>query len=606
MMKVADYVIGFVADLGVKHVFLVPGGGAMHLNEALSRCRRIEYVCNLHEQASAVAAENYSKAVNHFGVALVTTGPGGTNAITGLAGAWLDSTPLLFISGQVKRTDRVITPDGKPLGVRQVGVQEVDIVSLVRPITKYAVTVNDPLSIRYHLEKAVYLASTGRPGPAWIDIPLDVQAFPVEPQELAGFEIGATRPTSDDQALAQKVTETIDALNRSERPLLLVGNGVRLARAEPELAEAIRELAIPLETTWLAIDLIADDHPLFVGRPGAVAPRGANFAVQNSDFLLALGARLDLVTTGYAQHGFARAAHKVLVDIDSTEIAKLASSVRTTVCADAGDFLRELLRQRAAILPRDRSAWIQRCAEWKVRYPVIQPAHRSPQGRVSIYHLSEVLSEELASDDFLVSGSSGSGIEIFLLAYRVRAGQRIFHTTALGAMGFGLPASIGVCLAGGRRRTVCVDGDGGFQFNIQELETVARLQLPIKFFLLNNGGYASIRASQTSFFGAPCIGCDPSTGQTLPDIQKVARAYGLRTAVIEDQGDLRRHVRRVLRTPGPVVCDVRVLPDESREPRLSSVQRPDGSFVSKPIEDLYPFLSREEFLSNMIVPPLEA
>jgi acetolactate synthase-1/2/3 large subunit len=604
-MKLSDYVVRFIADLGVKHVFLVPGGGAMHLNDSLARCPEIEFVCNSHEQASAIAAENYGKATNHLGVAMVTSGPGVTNAITGLAGAWLDSTPCLFLSGQAKRADRMFRLDGTPLGVRQIGAQEVDAVSIVRPLTKYAVTIMDPQTVRYHLEKAVFLARSGRPGPVWIDIPLDVQATPIDGIDLPAFDTSEIPAPYNAALVPQQVSETIQALSRSARPLLLAGNGVRLARAQNELREALDLLQLPTALTWCAGDLLSDDDPLFVGRPGGIAPRGANFALQNSDFLLIIGARMDVAITGYAPERLARAAHKVMVDIDAAEIAKLGGAIQTPVCADAGAFLRELLRQRASIHESDRMCWKKRCGEWKQRYPVVQPEHRAPQERVSTYYLTEILSEEVRPDDCLVSGSSGNGIEAFLLAYRTRAGQRIFHTAGLGAMGCGVPASIGVCLANDRRRTICVDGDGGFQFNIQELETIARLKLPITFFVLNNDGYASIRASQKNYFGAPTIGCDASTGLTVPDVRRVAEAYGLRTALIPNQINLRDQVRRVLNEPGPLVCDVRVVPDEIRAPRLSTVQRPDGSLVSKPLEDLWPFLDREEFASNMLIEPLE-
>lgn len=603
--KLSDYVIGFVADLGVKHVFLVTGGGAMHLNDSLSRSEDIEFVCNLHEQASAIAAENYSKATNHLGVALVTTGPGATNAITGLVGAWLDSTPCIFVSGQVKRADRMYDADGTPLGVRQVGVQEVDIVPIVQSVTKYAVTITDPQSIRYHLEKAAYLAVTGRPGPVWIDIPLDVQAFPIDTDTLSGFDYPELATAQHGADLDRWVSDTILALNRSDRPLLLAGNGIRLSRAEKEFRELLNVLDIPLETTWLAIDLIGDDDPLFIGRPGSIAPRGANFAVQNCDFLLTIGARLDRVITGFNPGNFAGHAHKVVVDIDPAELAKFGDSVHTKVCADAGTFIRAVCARRSEIRPDNRLQWKQQCATWKSRYPLVQPAHRNPEGPVSVYYFADVVSDVLRPDDYIVSGSSGSAIELFLLTLRVKDGQRVFHTTALGAMGFGIAAAIGACLGGGRRRTVCVDGDGGFQFNIQELETVARLQLPITFFVLNNDGYASIRASQTAFFGEPRIGCDRRTGQSLPDLCSVARAYGLPTDVIQDQSNLPAEVQRVLNRPGPVVCDVHVIADEIRMPRLSSVQRADGSFVSKPLEDLWPFLDRDEFRSNMLVPVIE-
>jgi len=605
MIKLSDYVFRFVADLGVKHVFLVPGGGAMHLNESLAKCREIEFVCNSHEQASAIAAENYAKATNDLGVALVTTGPGGTNAITGLAGAWLDSTPCLFLSGQVKRPDRMFKPDGNPLGVRQLGVQEIDITSIVRPLTKYAQTVLDPLSIRYHLEKAVHLARNGRPGPVWIDIPLDVQASPIDETALKGFDPAELPMPFDEAQVERQMAAVIEAFNRAERPLLFAGNGVRLARAQREFREVLDLLDIPVVTTWCASDLISDDDPLFVGRPGSLAARGANFALQNCDFLLIAGARMDFAITGYAPERLARAAYKAMVDIDPAEIAKLGGAIHNGIHSDAKVFLRELLRRRDEIRPKDHSCWKKRCVDWKERYPVVLPEHRKPEGKVSIYNLSEVLSQEVAPEDCVISGSSGSGIEVFLFAWRSRLGQRVFHTAGLGAMGFGPPASLGVCLASGKQRTVCVDGDGGFQFNIQELETISRLQLPIKFFVLNNDGYASIRTSQTNFFGAPSIGCDRATGLTLPDLSKVAAAYGMTPERIDHQADLRTEIRRVLETPGPVVCDVHVIPDEIRGPRLSSVQRPDGSMVSKPLEDLWPFLDRQEFLGNMIVPPIE-
>lgn len=603
MPKLSDYVIQFVANQGVKHVFLVTGGGAMHLNDSLGRCPHIQPVCNSHEQASAICAENYGKATNRLGVALVTTGPGGTNTVTGVTGAWLDSTPTFFISGQVKRPDRMFDGDGKPLGMRQLGVQEVDIVSIVKPVTKYAVTVLDPQSIRYHLEKALHLATTGRPGPVWIDIPLDVQASPIDVATLKGFDAGVDS-TADSQDLSAQVKSVIEALNRSERPLLFAGNGIRLARAEQEFAELIRLLKIPVVATWCAADLIGSDDPLYVGRPGSVAARGANFALQNCDFLLAIGVRLDFAITGYAPEKLARGAQKVMVDIDAAELRKLGSHVQQPIKSDAGVFLRELLNQRDAIAAKQRRAWDTRCAEWKTRYPVVTDEHRKPEGRVSIYNLAEVIGTESNPDDLLISGSSGAGIEIFLLACPTRTGQRIYHTAGLGSMGFGLPASIAVCLAHGGRRTICVDGDGGFQFNIQELETVARLNLPIKFFVLNNDGYASIRASQSNWFGQANIGCDGRTGLTVPNLSKVAESYGIASRIIENQSNLRQDVRSALNLPGPVVCDVRVIPDEMRAPRLANYQKPDGSLVSRPLEDLFPFLPRDEFLANMIVEPL--
>lgn len=605
MTKVSDYIFRFVADQGVKHVFVVVGGGAMHLNEALSREKRIEFICNSHEQASAICAENYAKATDGLGCVLVTTGPGGTNAITGLAGAWLDSTPVLFISGQVKRADRMFKPDGSPIGVRQLGPQEVDIISLVKPLTKYAVTVLEPEDIRYHLEKAVYLARTGRPGPVWLDMPLDVQSALLDDSDLRGFDPAEIEEPQQSTALEPLVSEVIEKFNQAERPLLMVGNGVRLSRAVPELREVMKLMQIPTAVTWVASDLVSSDDPLFAGRPGSLAARGANFAIQNCDFLLVLGARMDNPLTGFAPKNLARAAWKVMVDVDSAEIAKLEGALNLAIHADAGAFLRELLAHKANVKPKDQSAWRARVKDWQQRYPLITEEHRKSDSLVSIFHLAEVLSEEVTPEDLVVSGSSGSGIEIFIFSYPTRAGQRVYHTAGLGSMGFGLPASIAVSLAKDRRRTICVDGDGGFQFNIQELETVARLNLPLKLFVLNNDGYASIRASQHAWFGNAFMGGDRSTGLTVPDLSKIAASYGIASYVIESQRDLRNDVQKVLAMPVPVVVDVRVIKEEVRGPRLQSMQLPDGRFVSKPLEDLWPYLSREEFRANMIIPPLE-
>ncbi|MDE1156249.1 MAG: thiamine pyrophosphate-binding protein [Acidobacteriaceae bacterium] len=610
-MKLSDYVFQFVADQGVKHVFLVTGGGAMHLNASLAQNDHLQAICNSHEQASAMCAESYAKAVNGLGVCLVTTGPGGTNAVTGVAGAWLDSTPTFFLSGQVKRPDRMFDAvTGKPLGMRQLGVQEVDITSIVEPITKYAKVITDPLDIRYELEKCHYLALNGRPGPVWLDIPLDVQASPIpDPATLRGFDAAEHEKAQANENLKDEVARVVSELQKAERPLLFVGNGTRLARAEELFTELRLLLDVPTVATWCAADLVPSDVPTFVGRPGNVAARGANFALQNCDFLLVLGSRLDMAITGYAPHNLARAAHKVAVDIDPAELQKLYPHLQQPVVADARAFLTELLKQLKALnASLDHSRWTEwnnRAADWKIRYGVVTDEHRKPEGLVSIYNLAEVIGTESKQEDKIVSGSSGAGIEIFLLACPTRTGQRLFHTAGLGSMGYGLPMAIAVCIGSNRQRTILVDGDGGFQFNIQELETVRRLNLPLKLFVLNNDGYASIRASQQAYFGKPQIGANADTGLTVPDLSKIAHSYGLQSVVIHDQTNLREEVRKALELDGPVMIDVRVIPDEIRAPRLQSYQKEDGSFVSKPLEDLFPFLSREEFLENMIIPPLE-
>ncbi len=484
------------------------------------------------------------------------------------------------------------------------GNQECDILSVVGSITKYAVTVTDPDTIRYHLERAVHLAKTPRGGPAWLDLPLDVQAAMIEPDELPGF----TAPTIDAVAGADRlqgqVARALELLAASERPVVLAGNGVRLAGGQAELLAVVERLGIPVLTTRLGVDLIPYDHDLAFGMPGSIASRGANFTLQNSDFLMVVGARLDTALTAYSHERFARGARKVMVDVDPAEIGKMRMPIDVPVCADAGDFLRQLLRQAAGAAPKDRSAWLSRCRDWKVRYPFELPVELRPVDGITTYDLAAVLSAELACDDVVLPGSSGIAAEIFLSAFRAKAGQRIFHNKGTGAMGFGQPAAVGACLAAGGRRTVCVDGDGGFQMNVQELETVRRLGLPIKLFVVDNSGYASIRASQGGYFGR-LTGADATSGLTLPDIVKVAEAYGLKARRVLDRAGLVAAVRVVLASPGPEVCDVVVVQNEPRGPRVTSMQRPDGSMVSKPLEDMWPFLPRDEFRANMIVPPVE-
>ncbi len=598
-MKLSDYVMRFIAATGVRHVFLLPGGGAMHLNDSLGQCKDLEYVCTLHEQAAAIAAEAYARVTNNLGVAMVTTGPGGTNAITGVAGAWLESTPCLILSGQVKRADLK-----RDLGVRQLGPQELDIVSIVKSITKYAVMVTDPATIRYHLEKAVYLARSGRKGPVWIDIPLDVQASLIEPEDLARFDPGETETSPTGCDLKAEAAQVIELINAAERPLILAGNGIRAAGARPAFLRLLDERPIPVLTTWMGTDLLYESHPCFFGKPGTVAPRGANFILQNCDLLLAIGARLDFAVTGFDQSKCARGAKKVVVDVDAAEIRKLSLGDVRPVVADAKAFLDELWNERDRLQPRDLGAWFARCSQWKSRFPIVLPEYRQQARYVSTYVLGEVLAEALTSDDVIIPGSSGAGIDRFWLSFQVKPEQRLFSTGGLGAMGFGVPAALGGCLASGRKRTISIDGDGGFQMNIQELETIARLNLPIKFFVLNNQGYASIRGSQRNYFKR-MVACDKSSGLTLPDVTRVAAAYGIAAVRISDPRNLRQQVCEVLQTPGPVVCDVATDPEEVTQPRVSSAVRADGSMVSRPLEDLFPFLDREELRANMIVPMLE-
>jgi acetolactate synthase-1/2/3 large subunit len=600
MTKLSEYIFNFISNLGIKHVFMLSGGGAMHLVDSLGRSPKLGFICNLHEQACAIAASAYAQYTNNPGVALVTTGPGGTNTVTGVAGAWLDSIPCLFISGQVKRADLKDTR-----GVRQMGFQEIGIVQIVTPITKYAAMVTQPDTIRYHLEKAIYLAKNGRPGPVWLDIPLDVQAAEIDEATLGKFDEKEVREAVNPLLLQQQVAETIRLLNQSERPVILIGNGVRLSGALKELLQLVELLKVPVLTTWKTIDILPESHPLYAGRPGAIGQRGANFTQQNSDWLLTIGARLDLGQTGYSHANFARAAKKIIVDIDPAEIGKMMTPIDVPVCADAGDFIREIFRQRDSITFQDRHGWLDRCKAWQAKYPVVLPEYWDKTDYVDNYVLIDVLSEEMSGDDILVPGSSGASSEIIMQAFRVKQGMRIFNMQGLGSMGFGISAAIGGCLASGGKRTVCTDGDGGFAMNTQELETIKRLQLPIKFFVMNNKGYGSIRNTQRSYFQGHLVGSDASSGLTLPDISKVAGAYGIHTVQIPNHSHIRQQVRDVLQFEGPVVCEVMISPEQYTAPRITSVQRPDGTMVSKPLEDMWPFLSRDEFMSNMLIPPVE-
>jgi len=598
-IKLSDYVVQFISNQGVKHVFMIAGGGAMHLVDSLGRSKDIEYIAPLHEQAGAIAAQAYGHYTSNLGAEFVTTGPGGTNAITGVAGAWMDSTPCIFVSGQVKRS--TLMGDS---GLRSLGSQEVDIISIIRPITKYAVRVLDPLTIRFHLEKAVYLARSGRRGPVWIDIPVDVQALQIDEDRLEGF-VPEEIAESATRLLQDQVSKIYELMNRAERPVIFAGYGIQAAEASTEFRKLVEKLNIPILATWKAIGIMPHEHPLFAGRPGGIGQRGANFVQQNSDFLMSIGSRLDFDQIAFNQQNFARAAEKVIVDVDPAEINKLADmNISVKVVSDAKLFINEMLAQAHRLQKRDRSVWLNRCVEWKKKYPVVLPEYWKEKKYVNMYVLMDALSEEVEAGEVIVPGSSGPCANIMMQAWNVKEGQSFVFSPALGAMGFGLPMSIGACLASGRKRTICVNGDGGFQLNIQELETVHRLKLPIKFFVLNNNGYGSIMNMQRNYFEGHYVGSEPGSGLTFPNIVKVGRAYGLGTYRLENHKNLREKIHEALNIPGPVIIEVMVDPNQGQQPRVTSVLQSDGTLKSKPMEDLWPFLSREEFASNMIIPLL--
>jgi acetolactate synthase-1/2/3 large subunit len=600
MIKLSDIVFDFVAKSGVKHVFMLPGGGCMHLVDSLGRNKKLQFIVNLHEQACAIAAEAYGQYTNNLGVSLVTTGPGGTNALTGVAGAWCESTPCLFISGQVKREDMM-----GDRGVRQMGPQEIDIVSIVKPIIKYAITVMDPESILYHLGKALYLAQTGRPGPVWIDIPLDVQATMIEEIRLKEFVRPAEAIIYCDTLCAQ-IDRVFDLLKVSKRPVILVGNGVRLANAKNQFLELIETLNIPVLTTWKMIDFLEDDHRLYIGRPGSSGQRAANFCQQNADLLIVIGARLDLPQLAFNHEWFARDAQKVMVDIDAAEINKMKIPIEVPINVDAKFFIDQMLAKAKIVNLKDYSGWLNKCVEWRKKYPVVLPEYWQLKDKVNLYVLVDVISGLLSEEDVVIPGSSGPASEAFMQSFRVKKGQRVFNTSGLGAMGFGFPASIGACLASGGKRTILINGDGGFQLNIQELETLRRLQLPIKIFILDNNGYASIMTTQRNYFDGRYYGSEPSGGLTLPDIYKIALAYGINARTIVDQSNLRDDVKEFLNLPGPAICNVKISPDQVLSPRVKSSIREDGKMVTLPMEDMWPFLDRNEFLGNMMIKPTES
>lgn len=594
-MRLADYVFARLREEGVDAVFLVPGGGAMYLVDALGQNQDIRYVPTHHEQAASIAAEAYSRINGHLGCALVTTGPGATNAITGVTGAWIESVPLLVLSGQVKRAD--LMGDS---GVRQKGPQEVDIVSMVQPITKYAVTVLDPSEIRYHFEKAVHLATTGRRGPVWLDIPLDVQAAQIDASTLNGY----VPETVSDPNLGADAAAVIDLLNAAERPIILAGHGIRLAEAADDFRELYEALGIPVATTWNAADLIPSGHRLSVGKPGTVAQRPPNFAIQNSDLILAIGARLDNVVTAYNPAKFGRHAPKVIVDVDPAELGKFPAemNIARTVCADAQDFIRAMLAQQESIAAKDRSPWLQRCNDWKTRYPINDGAPFPKSGVISHYHLTKVLADEIPEDTLIVTGSSGLAVEIFYTGFANKPGQRIFLTSGLGAMGYGLPAMVGAGLASNAKSYVGVEGDGSLMMNIQELQTIRMLDLPLKLFLFDNGGYASIRNTQRNYFDGRYVGTGPEGRLGLPDFVSLAQANGIAAMRIEDAADLVTGVREALSRRGPLIVDVRVQNNEALWPKSAALPQPDGSIRSMPLEDMSPLLPRAEFGANMIVP----
>lgn len=623
-VRVAEVVANILAREGIRHVFMVTGGGAMHLNDALGGHPKLKYVACHHEQACTMAADSYFRMSGQLAAVNVTTGPGGTNTITGVYGAYTDSCGMVVISGQVK-WETLVRSTNLPL--RQLGDQEVDIIKMVEGITKYAELVTDPLSIRYHLEKAIYLARTGRPGPVWLDIPIAVQATPVDESELKGFDPakethGFAMNPAETQA---QVEEALRRLQAAKRPVVMVGGGIRVSRTQEQLVALIEKLQIPIVTCWNAHDAIWDDNPLYAGRPGSVGNRPGNFVVQNSDCLLVLGSRLNIRQISYNWESFARAAYKIMVDVDAAELKKPTLKIDLPIHADLRDFFKIALAKDYKHQEQHQE-WIAWCKERVRRYPAVLPRHWETKIGVNPYCFVEVLFDQLPENEWVVTGD-GTACVVTFQAAKLKKGQRLFTNSGAASMGFDLPAAIGAHFASqlpgqepgaaenafdpskklsdGRKRLICIAGDGSIQMNLQELQTLVTHRVPAKIFVLNNQGYHSIRQTQHNFFNGHVVGCGEESGLNFPSMEKISTAYGIAYSRIDGNGGLQAGISKVLSRAGIEICEVVLNLDQAFEPKLSSKKLPDGKMVTVPLEDMFPFLPREELKENMIIPLVE-
>lgn len=600
MIKLSDYVAQKVVDLGVRHVFMVTGGGAMHLNHSLGTHPDIECIFNHHEQACAIGAEAYYRLSNRLPLVNVTSGPGGTNAITGVYGAFVDSIGMVVISGQVK-WETTVRSTGLPL--RQYGDQELDIEELVRPVTKYAAMVTDPQTIRYHLEKAFYLAQAGRPGPCWLDIPLDVQASKIDPEGLVGFdpgEIDEPWKGADNARISKEIFTNIQA---AKRPVVLVGSGVRLSGRHEAFLAVINKLGIPVVTAWNAHDALWNTHPYYVGRPGTIGDRAGNFVVQNADLLLILGSRLNIRQVSYNWQSFAREAYKIWIDIDALELQKPSVRPDMPIQADLKDLLPALAAAPYPGPTPDHSNWLDWGKERMRRYPIVRPEYWD-NPHINPYCFMHALFEQLEEDQIVVTGN-GSACVVSFQAAEIKRGQRLWTNSGCATMGYDLPASIGAHKASGGESIICLAGDGSIMMNLQELQTIAGNALPIKIFILNNSGYVSIFQTHRNFFNGLEVGGGPKSGVNFPDFSKLSLAFGLPYQRAEMHADLVSAIRQTLEQSGPAVCEIIIDENQVFAPKLGAKQLPDGRIISPPLEDLSPFLSREELEDNMLIPTQE-
>ncbi len=593
-MRVTDYIFKYLADYGVKHVFLVTGGGAMHLNDALKNENRIKYFCTYHEQGAAIAAEGYARAKGSLAVVNVSSGPAVTNALTGVIGQWLDSVPVLYLSGQVKY-ETTTGSDPNNLSLRQLGDQEINVIEMVKGVTKYAKMITEPQSIKQELDKAVNLATTGRPGPVWLDIPLNVQGALIDEKSLSSEKINNSSPTIEDDT----VSSVINEIKKAKRPIFVAGHGIRIAKAEKEFIKLVDSLKIPVLSTFNGMDLISSKSDNFIGRIGTLGSRAGNFALQNADLIVFFGTRNNIRQISYNWSSFGKNAKKIIVDIDYAELNKKTIKGDIIIQSDAKDFINKLSAKVPKSFNIDKK-WKEWCLLRKNKYPIVLREHKvSNKNSVNPYFFVEELTTMMSENAIIVAGN-GSACVVLFQAGIVKSGQRFIYNSGCASMGYALPASIGASLAV-NRDVICITGDGSIQMNIQELQSIKHHKLPIKIFILNNQGYSSMKLTQTTFFNKNFIGCNESSGISFPDNSKLADLYGLKYFKIDSTSKMTDVIKKILSYSGGVLCEVMLTKDYVIAPKLTSERRPDGSMVTKPLEDLYPFLDRDEFLSNMIV-----
>ena len=607
-IRLADYVADFLVEHGVTDAFSVVGGGAMHLNDALGHKDGLKVTYNHHEQACAIAAEAYARLDNKIAAVCVTTGPGGTNALTGVVGGWLDSIPMFIISGQVRYdTTARYALQYTETPLRAMGDQEYDIVKSVEPMTKYATMIEDPKQIRYALEKAWHLATTGRPGPVWIDIPVNFQGGYIETEELEGYD-----PAEDDVLLPPPVDESIiekvlEKIANARRPVLHAGYGIRLSGGYEAFRRVADKLNIPVVTYWNAIDLIEDEHPLYVGRAGNMGDRPGNWAIQNADLVVAIGTRISIRQVGYNWKTWARAAEVIMVDIDQAELKKPTLHVEMPVWADAKDFLEKMDKAIDKTPVHAGGEWLAACQSWKKNYPVVQPKQWEENGSTAnVYAFVKYMSSRLPENS-LTAVSNGACCVVGHQTYEIKKGSRFANNSAIASMGYGLPAAIGTCIGGNRRETICLEGDGSIMMNLQELQTILTNKLPIKIFLINNSRYHSIRITQSNLFSEHSkVGIGEESGDlSFPDFKKLSEAFGYPYYSARSNKEMKEVVDQVLSLDGPVFCEIFTDTEQRWEPKSSTKRLEDGTLVSPPLEDLAPFLPREELKEIMFIPLME-